>query len=158
MRLHTMKLVLLVLLIGLTIQFVPVDRSNPPVQEDIATPPQVKAILKRACYDCHSHETKWPWYSHVAPASWLLAWDVKEGRKELNFSTWNRYSSKKQTKYIKESWEEIEEGEMPPWFYLPLHPEAILSEQDHIALRDWAQSVGTPHEAEDDDELEPGYL
>jgi hypothetical protein len=146
-----MKLVLLLSLLGIAIQFIPVDRTNPPVQEDIATPPQVKAILKRACYDCHSHETNWPWYSHVAPVSWLLAWDVHEGREELNFSTWNQYSSKKRNKYIKESWEEIEEGEMPPWFYLPLHPEASLSDQDRTVLREWSKSVVTPNEDEDED-------
>jgi hypothetical protein len=146
-----MKLVLLLSLLGIAIQFIPVDRTNPPVQEDIATPPQVKAILKRACYDCHSHETNWPWFSHVAPVSWLLAWDVHEGREELNFSTWNQYSSKKRNKYIKESWEEIEEGEMPPWFYLPLHPEASLSDQDRTVLREWSKSVVTPNEDEDED-------
>jgi hypothetical protein len=149
-----MKLVLLLLLLGVAIQFFPVDRSNPPVQEDIAAPPQVKAILKRACYDCHSNETNWPWYSQVAPVSWLLAWDVHEGREELNFSTWNRYSLKKRNKFIKESWEEVEEGEMPPWFYLPLHPEASLSDQDHTVLREWAKSVVTPNEDEDEDEDE----
>jgi hypothetical protein len=146
-----MKLVLLLSLLGIAIQFIPVDRTNPPVQEDIATPPQVKTILKRACYDCHSNETNWPWYSQVAPVSWLLAWDVHEGREELNFSTWNRYSPKKRNKYIKESWEEIEEGEMPPWFYLPLHPEASLSDQDRTVLREWAKSVVTPNEDEDED-------
>jgi cytochrome c551/c552 len=146
---RSMKLVLLLLLLGVAIQFFPVDRSNPPVQEDIAAPPQVKAILKRACYDCHSNETIWPWYSHVAPVSWLLAWDVHEGREELNFSTWNRYSPKKRNKLIKEIWEEIQEGEMPPWFYLPLHPEADLSDQDHRALQEWAGS-GSKFNEEDD--------
>ena len=147
----SMKLVLILLLLGVGIQFIPVDRSNPPVEEDISTPPQIKALLKRACYDCHSNETNWPWYSQVAPVSWLLAWDVYEGREELNFSTWNRYSPKKRNKYIKESWEEIDEGEMPPWFYLPLHPEASLSDQDRTVLREWAKSVFTPNENEDED-------
>ncbi|MDH5429724.1 MAG: heme-binding domain-containing protein, partial [Nitrospirota bacterium] len=82
-----------IVLIG--IQFIPVNRTNPPMEEEIVALPDVKAILKRACYDCHSNETIWPWYSQVAPASWLLAWDVAEGREELNFSTWNRYTQKK---------------------------------------------------------------
>ena len=89
--------------------------------------------------------------SQVAPASWLLAWDVHEGREELNFSTWNRYSPKKRNKFIKEIWEEIEEGEMPPWFYLPLHPEASLSDQDRMVLREWSKSISIPNEHEDDD-------
>ena len=86
-------LVMVVVLVG--IQFIPVNRSNPPVEEEIPVLPEVKAILKRACYDCHSNETVWPGYSRVAPVSWLLAWDVGEGREELNFSTWNRYNQKK---------------------------------------------------------------
>ena len=149
---HFMKLVLLLLILGMVIQFIPIDRTNPPVQEDIITPPQVKAILKRACYDCHSHETKWPWYSQVAPVSWLLAWDVHEGREELNFSMWNRYSFKKRNKYIKEIWEEVEEGEMPPWFYVPLHPEARLSDQDRKTLREWSRNLNFPNEDEDEDD------
>ena len=140
------KLVLIIIIVGVAIQFIPVDRSNPPVEEEIVVPPQVQAILKRACYDCHSNETNWPWYSQVAPASWLLAWDVHEGREELNFSTWNRYSPKKRNKFIKEIWEEVQEGEMPPWFYLPLHSEASLSDQDRKALREWTNSVSIPNE------------
>ena len=111
MKSITAKLVLITVIVAVAIQFIPVDRSNPPVEEEIVVAPQIQAVLKRACYDCHSNETIWPWYSQVAPASWLLAWDVHEGREELNFSTWNRYSPKKRNKFIKEIWEEIEEGE-----------------------------------------------
>src|SRR5262245_39331548 len=100
------------------IQLIPVNRTNPPVERDIPTPPAVKAVLRRACYDCHSHETVWPWYSRIAPISWVLAHDVYEGRAELNFSTWNRYSTQEQVKKLQKSWEEVAEGEMPPWFYL----------------------------------------
>ena len=113
------------------IQLIPVDRSNPSVVEDITAPPPVKSILKRACYDCHSHETVWPWYSKVAPVSWLVAWDVREGREELNFSTWNQYTGKKRDKKLKEIAEQVDEGEMPPWFYLPAHPEAYESTGIH---------------------------
>ncbi len=120
------------------IQFVPVERSNPPVESDIPAPPAVKLILKRACYDCHSHETMWPWYSRLAPVSWLLARDVHEGRAELNFSTWAHYSPTEQEKKLKESWEEVQEGEMPPWYYLPLHRDAALSEADRQLLQTWA--------------------
>jgi len=134
----------------LLIQFLPMDLSNPPIEEDIPTSPDVKTILKRACYDCHSNETVWPWYSRIAPVSWLLLWDVKEGREELNFSTWNRYSTKEQSKKIHESWEEVEEGEMPLWFYLPLHPEAALSDKDRAVLREWAKAQPYAHDEEDD--------
>ncbi|HMA79693.1 MAG TPA: heme-binding domain-containing protein, partial [Candidatus Binatia bacterium] len=79
---------LFLILIGL--QFVPVDRANPPEHDQLAVPAEVQAILRRACYDCHSNETNWPWYSQIAPASLLLANDVKEGRREVNFSTWEK--------------------------------------------------------------------
>lgn len=126
------------------IQFVPVDRSNPPVTADIPTPPEVKVILKRACYDCHSNETVWPWYSQIAPFSWLLARDVHEGRAELNFSTWDQYSTKEQVKKMKKSWEEVQEGEMPPWYYLPAHRDAALADADLQALRTWELSTVNP--------------
>ena len=90
-----MKMVVVICIVLVGIQFIPVKMSNPPVEEEISASPEIKAILKRACYDCHSHETIWPGYSQVAPVSWLLAWDVAEGREELNFSTWNRYGEKK---------------------------------------------------------------
>ena len=135
------KLFVVIVMAFVAIQLIPIQQTNPPIEEDIVVSPEVKAILKRACYDCHSHETVWPWYSHVAPASWLLAWDVAEGREELNFSTWNQYSQKKRDKIIKEILEEIEEGEMPPWFYLPLHPEGRLSESDRAVLKEWAKPI-----------------
>jgi hypothetical protein len=124
------------------IQFVPVDRSNPPVEQDLAAAPEIDAVLRRACYDCHSNETRWPWYSYIAPVSWLVARDVHAGRDELNFSTWNRLSTREQVEAMHESWEEVEEGEMPPWFYLPPHPEARLTPADMAVLRAWA--LGSP--------------
>lgn len=130
-------LVALAVLFG-AIQLVPVDRENPPVGMDIPSSNEVKSILRRACYDCHSNETDWPWYGHVAPLSWLVADDVEEGREELNFSTWNSYNAEKIRKKIGEIWEEVEEGEMPPWSYLLTHGEARLSEQDRRLLHDWA--------------------
>jgi hypothetical protein len=129
------------------IQFVPVVRSNPPVETEVPAPPEVRTVLRRSCYDCHSNETVWPWYSRVAPVSWLLANDVREGRRELNFSTWNRYTTQQQVKKLKESWEEVEEGEMPLWFYLPMHRDAVLSGNDRQTLHGWA--VGT-HDTEAD--------
>jgi len=123
-------------------QFVPVDRANPPVETEIDAPPEVLALLGRSCYDCHSHQTRWPWYSRVAPVSWLVVRDVEEGREHLNFSTWNRYSPKERSHKIEEIWEEVEKGEMPLWFYLPLHPEARLSDGDLATLRPWSEAEG----------------
>ena len=150
MKTNLVRIVLAVVIVLVGIQFIPVNRSNPPVEEEVTASMEVKAILKRACYDCHSNETIWPGYSQVAPVSWLLAWDVGEGREELNFSTWNRYSQKKRTKIIKEIWEEVQEGEMPPWFYLPLHPDARLSDSDRSLLRAWATNVSAVSEDKND--------
>jgi hypothetical protein len=122
----------------LLLQLVPVDRTNPPVEEEVPASPEVREVLVRACYDCHSNETVWPWYSRVAPMSWLAVRDVREGREALNFSTWNRLSTRERMEALQESWEEVEEGEMPLWFYLPAHPEARLTPPDRALLRAWA--------------------
>ena len=76
----------------MAIQLVPISRTNPPVETEIAAPANVQAILTRSCYDCHSNKTAWPWYSHVAPVSWLVASDVSGARKKMNFTPWNAYS------------------------------------------------------------------
>ncbi|MBL8897332.1 MAG: heme-binding domain-containing protein, partial [Planctomycetes bacterium] len=83
----------------------------------------------RACFDCHSNETRWPWYSNVAPISWLVQRDVDEGRAELNFSRFDQPQ-----KEAHESAEVVLEGEMPPWFYLPTHPEARLTADEQAEL------------------------
>jgi len=127
-------LVVAVLIVG---QAIRPERTNPPVTGEIVAPPEIRSILKNTCYNCHSNETVWPWYSQVAPASWLVADDVGDGRQELNFSTWSAYATKKKAKKLKKAVEEIEEGEMPPWYYLPLHPEARLSEAEKSALKAW---------------------
>jgi hypothetical protein len=130
----------IVLPVFVLIQFVPVEQTNPAIESEIPASPEVRSVLRRACYDCHSNETSWPWYSHIAPVSWLVAHDVHEGREKLNFSTWNALSERKQAKALHEVLEEVEEGEMPPWFYLLPHPEARLSDQDRSALSQWAQA------------------
>lgn len=123
------------------IQLLPVERTNPPVESEVAAPPAARAVLRRACYDCHSHETRWPWYTHVAPVSWLVANDVQEGRRELNFSQWQRRDERRQAKAIHEVWEKVSRGTMPPWYYTPLHPEARLSVEDREALRAWQDAA-----------------
>ena len=107
----------------------------------------MQAILPRACYDCHSNATVWPWYSRVAPFSWLVGRDVREGRREVNFSTWNRLTARPQVKKLKESWREVADGDMPPWFYVGVHRDARLSADDRAALRQWA--LGTAGQTED---------
>jgi hypothetical protein len=119
-------------------QLFPVRRENPPVESEVPASTEVRRILRDACYDCHSHETRWPWYSHVAPFSWLVAHDVSNAREHLDFSAWERYDAREQRKKLEEVWEEVEEGEMPLWYYLLLHPEARLGEDDERRLRAWA--------------------
>lgn len=121
------------------IQLVPVRRDNPPVRLEVDAPRPVKAILERSCYDCHSHQTRWPWYSHVAPVSWLVARDVHEGRKELNFSDWPAYDFEKQDDLFKHIAKQVERKKMPLPIYLPMHPGARLSEEDRRILVDWAR-------------------
>lgn len=132
-----MKKIILWLVVGLVvlfvlIQFVPYGRnhSNPPViQEPAWDSPKTRELAKRACFDCHSNETVWPWYSNLAPVSWLVQNDTDEGRKRLNFSEWGRQEAE-----VDEIGEVVMEGEMPPAKYFPTHPEAQLSAAEREAL------------------------
>ena len=120
-------------------QLVQCQRTNPTVTADVHAPADVEAVLRRACYDCHSNETVWPWYSRVAPVSWLLNRDVVEGRRHLNFSEWDRLPADKRAKRIRAVGGEVERGDMPLWFYKPLHPSAHLSEGDKMVLERWSK-------------------
>jgi hypothetical protein len=114
------------------IQLVPYGRAhtNPPTRvEPRWSDPEIRALAVRACYDCHSNETRWPWYSHVAPISWLVQHDVDDGRKALNFSEWNRPQ-----KDAHEAEEVVRKGEMPLALYPPLHPKAKLSADERERL------------------------
>lgn len=124
-------LLLLLVFFGL-IQLVPYGRnhSDPPVvQEPRWDSPQTRELVRRACFDCHSNETVWPWYSNIAPVSWLVQRDVDEGRRKLNFSEWNRPQGEPG-----EVVEVVRKGEMPPLFYLLTHPNARLSPAEKEAL------------------------
>lgn len=112
------------------IQFIPVNRTNPAVTQEVQwDSPETRALAQRACFDCHSNETVWPWYSYVAPISLRVASHVEEGRERLNFSAWDQPN---------EDFEEIEKvinrGEMPLSDYLLLHTEAKLSDAEKEAL------------------------
>lgn len=137
-RWFTRILMIVVILLGV-MQFVPVDLSNPPERGELAASAPVQAALRRACYDCHSNETVWPWYARIAPASFLVARDVKEGRREVNFSTWEKYDEKRRARKLREIAKEVQNGSMPPGYYVPLHPEAKLSATDRDLIVKWAQ-------------------
>ena len=136
-----LKLVLIYILLPfILIQFIPVDRENPPIniEDDLSAPPEVKAILKNSCYDCHSNETKWPFYSYIAPASWLISRDVQLGREDLNFSHWNRLTEEGKQIAKEEIIEEISRETMPMPIYLVMHPSARLSNKNKITIKNWA--------------------
>jgi len=120
----------------LLIQTVPYGRehANPPVvREPSWDSPATRELAKRACFDCHSHETVWPWYAQVAPLSWLVQYDVNEGRKELNFSDWQGNRKGERPEKIGK---EVAAGEMPPFQYLINHAEARLSPAEKSRLID----------------------
>ena len=123
----------------IVLQFVSVARVNPTEKGQSPAPPAVQALLQRACYDCHSNETRWPWYSQIAPMSFLIASDVTEGRRELNFSTWSQYNERRKTRKLKEIAEQVEKGKMPQWYYVSLHPDAPLSAADRELITKWAR-------------------
>lgn len=104
-------------------------------------PENVAVIFKDACYDCHSNNTKYPWYSEVAPVSWWLANHIDEGKEHLNFSAWTDYNLKKKNHKLEEIIETVEKRQMPLKSYLPMHPEAKLSEAQITTLTDWVKTL-----------------
>ena len=125
-----------VVLVG--IQFIPVKQTNPPVENDLLASIKVKDILKRACYDCHSNETNWTWYTQIAPVSFLVASDVNKGREKINFSEWGNLGTMDQMKMKEKIWEEVREEQMPLWQYRILHGDSKLSIEEKNIIRAWA--------------------
>jgi Haem-binding domain len=116
-------------------QFIRPERTNPStdvsrtIQAHMGATSGVVAVLDRACSDCHSNATVWPWYTQIAPLSWLMAYGVKEGRKAVNFSEWAAYPPERQRKLLGDSCQDVSTGKMPGPYAL-LHPEMRLSAQD----------------------------
>ena len=121
------------------LQLVPVQRTNPPVTSEIDAPADVKQILERSCWDCHSNRTRWPWYSRVAPVSWLVARDVRLGRRELNFSEWPAFDFEEQDDLMAHIAKQVDRGRMPLPIYLTMHADAKLSAADRRRLVAWAK-------------------
>jgi Haem-binding domain len=129
-------------LAGVAIQFIPFghDHSNPPVTKEPAwDSPQTRELMRRACFDCHSNQTGWRWYSYVAPVSWQVADDVISGRRHLNFSEWDQPQ-----KHANDVADMVRTGDMPPRIYVPLHPSAKLSEAERAALIEGAGKTFGP--------------
>ena len=144
------KLLIAAVVLMAVIQFVPAapPKSNPPsdagrgFEQVMKPPPSVAAILKRACYDCHSNETKWPAYSYVAPVSWLVQKHVADGRKQLNFSEWLLPEEKEFSDWsgFEKICTEVNAGNMPMSGYVKLHPDAALSEGDSKTVCGWVNN------------------
>jgi len=121
-------------------RFTTQEVSSNHITKKLIVPANVESILKRSCFDCHSNHTRWPWYSNVAPMSWLVIDDVNKGRSKMNFSEWGKLSGSKQEIKLDKICEEITEGEMPLPNYLLIHKEAELSQADKDILCGWANS------------------
>ncbi|MBN1202176.1 MAG: heme-binding domain-containing protein [Anaerolineae bacterium] len=116
--------------IFLVIQLIPAETDNPPVETEMNwDSDRTRELVQDACFDCHSNETDWPWYSKIAPVKWLVSYDVQHGRDRMNFSDWL-----KKPMGPGQIEEVVNEGEMPPWIYRIMHPEARLSDQEKEAL------------------------
>lgn len=140
------KLILpLAAVVFVALQFTNPARTNPPVGHDLAAtkppPAAIITLLRAACYDCHSYETKWPWYAHIAPAAWLVVSDVNEGRDHFNFSDWP-LEPERVAKKLDRINEVLDYKEMPPKKYTLLHPEARLTGAQRKAIMDWADAAG----------------
>ena len=146
-------LVTVLVALFLIAQFVQPTRTNPPVipsrslQAHVPVPPNVMPILNRSCGDCHSSATVWPWYSHIAPVSWLVVDDVNTGRSHINFQDWEAQENPKEAgEHLSLICKEVREKGMPPFSYRLMHKDSRLSQQDIDAICSWSQSVGAPLE------------
>ena len=140
------KIIIAVILIIVIIQLIPSDRSNPAVNTNkefmtlMKPPSNIQKILRDSCYDCHSHETIYPWYSNIAPISWLINEHVRNGRRHLNFSLWEDYKETKKDVKIEECIEMIKSGEMPMKGYVIFHNNADLTLTEKKELINWLTS------------------
>ena len=154
MRRWTLRILLGLVVLLVVAQLVRLKHLNPPedpartLEAHAPVPPEVKAILDRSCADCHSNRTHWPWYTQVAPSSWLVVSDVNEGRRELNLSDWAQYDPKRESHKLAGICHEVTEGDMPPFQYLLIHRHAKLSKAEVDTLcawtRDTAKKLGLP--------------
>lgn len=141
------KILIALVLVFVVIQFFRIDKENPTVEEGkdflvmVDASEEVSTILRSACYDCHSYETEYPWYSNIAPVSWWLQHHIEEGREHLNFSIWGDYSAKKADHKLEECAEEVEEDEMPLNSYTWTHSDAKLSKDEKQLLIEFFEGL-----------------
>lgn len=143
------KILLLLLLVFVIIQFfkpaknISATASTANITDYYTTSDEVKTLLKDACYDCHSNNTEYPWYSNIQPLSWVLSNHVVKGKKKFNFDDFMNYSQKRKDHKLDELVDEIKEGEMPLKPYSLLHKEARLTDVQKQQIIDWANNVRT---------------
>ena len=132
------KIFLIIFILLIIIQFIPIDQTNITIDKhlEISTPKDIKHIFKQACYDCHSNQTVWPYYSKIAPFSWIISSHVNDGRKALNFSTWNTYTQEIKDKKKKAIFRKVY-ASMPLASYILLHEEANISKKQREFIRKW---------------------
>lgn len=141
------KVILAIVLAGIVIQFIPVDTENKPVkpEEDFVviynTPQDVQALMKKACYDCHTNETKYPKYATFAPVSWSIKNHINQGRKYVNWSIWGTYNKDLQRGMLKNTINSMEHKTMPINGYMVYHPEARLTDAEYARLRNYFQEI-----------------
>src|ERR1051326_290155 len=137
------RIIIAIVVLLIVAQFIRPLPANAPIdpQKTLAStgdlPPDVAAVFNRACRDCHSNQTTWPWYSQIAPVSWMLASHVKEGRRELNIDQWRDYTTKRKLRKLDEICKQIKERDMPLSSYLWIHHDGGLAGDDIKLLCTW---------------------
>jgi len=140
------KVVIVALAVFAGLQVIPVDRSNPPVEASRtifaseALPAKVEIVLRRSCQDCHSSQTRWPWYGYIAPTSWIVAHDVHAARRQMNLSEWAGYSQKKREAKLNGICEQVINGDMPEGKYAVIHRSARVTEDERTAICRWVEN------------------
>lgn len=132
------RTLIIFLLVFISMQFIQVNKTNAKVETnmEIVAPLEIKQIFKTSCYDCHSNEVIWPWYSNIAPMSWIIKSHVKNGVKALNFSTWNEYNDEDKKSKLKKIYRVVYKA-MPLASYISFHEDASLSKKQIKEIRDW---------------------
>ncbi len=141
------KILLVILIVLIGIQFIQPARnkSGQVLSTDMVTlykmPDDVHAVLKVACYDCHSNNTNYPWYTYVQPVGWILANHIHNGKKELNFSAFGSYTLRRQRSKLKSIADQVKDGDMPLYSYTIMHKNTRLTEAQKRLIIDWAQKT-----------------
>ncbi|MGB6328340.1 MAG: heme-binding domain-containing protein [Halarcobacter sp.] len=132
------KTLLIIVSIFLLAQLIQTEKINKPTPKEleIKAPEHIMTMLKKACYDCHSNKVRWPWYSNIAPFSWMIDSHVNDGRSALNFSEWENYTEKEKKKELKEIFRTAYIS-MPLKDYIIFHEEADLTREERTQIRDW---------------------